>query len=576
MRENSNMPGRHHAGNQSSSDSWSGSQKDQALLGKALDLHGQGRLPEAEALYRQAVRLNPHSTDARHMLGVLRAQQGYHQEAHDLIAPVVAANPRDALALEHLGNVLRALHRYEEAIQRFDGALALMLDNARAWCNRANTLEDIGRSIDALANYDRALSLEPVFPLALNNRGNTLMRLGQHEAAHASFERALAIDANNPVTHANLGDALQRLCRFHESLASYERVLALDPGNPATWCNRGVVLQHLGQLTAAEQSFLHAETLVHGMPEALFNLARLYLLQQEFEKGLPLFELRKNLQEPWDARSFSQPLWTGAEDISGKVLFAYIRAGFGDAIQFYRYAALAQSRGAHVILSVNDSIIPLLQRATPSVSLIGLEQVPQHFDYHIPLMSIPLALGVAVHTPGCYLTADPERVAQWHERLGGEGYRIAIAWQGYSAKGAEGKSFPLRALARIALLPGIRLISLQKNAGTEQLEDLPFGMKVEDFYEFDEGPGAFFDSAAILENCDLLISCDTGLAHLAGALGVPNWIALKYVPDWRWFLERNDSPWYPNTRLYRQAGPGDWDSVFRVMEGELVSLSRPS
>jgi hypothetical protein len=155
--------------------------------------------------------------------------------------------------------------------------------------------------------------------------------------------------------------------------------------------------------------------------------------------------------------------------------------------------------------------------------------------------------------------------------VGSGGYRVAIAWQGHTAKGAEGKSFPVSALARIAAVPGIRLINLQKNAGAEQLEHLPPGMVVENFPGFDDGPGAFQDSAAILENCDLLISCDTGLAHLAGALGIPNWIALQYVPDWRWFLGRSDTPWYPNTRLFRQTAPGDWGSVFRAMEAELAS-----
>jgi hypothetical protein len=148
--------------------------------------------------------------------------------------------------------------------------------------------------------------------------------------------------------------------------------------------------------------------------------------------------------------------------------------------------------------------------------------------------------------------------------------RVAIAWHGYTAKGAEGKSFPASLLANIAAIPGVRLINLQKHAGAEQLENLSPEMAVENFPDFDDGPGAFLDSAAILLNCDLLISCDTGLAHLAGALGVPNWIALKHIPDWRWFLGRRDTPWYPNTRLFRQAAPGDWNSVFNAMEAELA------
>jgi tetratricopeptide (TPR) repeat protein len=541
-----------------------------ALLDEAVSLHGQGRLAEAERLYEQVLAANPGLMDARHMLGVLRAQQGRSQEALDLIAPVAAANPRDALALANLGNVLNALHRRQEALQAFDRALTLAPSYPDAWCNRGNVLQDMGRLDEALASYDRALSLTPDFPLALNNRGNVLQKLQRYDAALGSYDYALALDASNAEVHANRADALQRLCRYDEALTGYDRALAIAPAAPLTWSNRGAAFQHLGRLEEARASFDHAAQLAPGVPEIRVNQGLLCLLQQDFAKGWPLFEARKEMPNLGEGRSFHRPLWTGAEDINGKTLFVHVRRGLGDAIQFYRYAALAQARGAHVILSVNDPLLPLLQSAMPAVPVIGLEQVPECFDYHIALMSMPLALGVDIPGAGRYLAAEPARVAQWRDRIGGEGYRIAIAWHGdAAAMGAEGKSFPVSALAGIAAIPGVRLINLQKNTGAEQLENLPHGMVVENFAGFDDGPGAFLDSAAIMENCDLVISCDTALAHLAGALGVPNWIALKYVPEWRWFLGRSDTPWYPNTRLFRQAAPGDWDSVFRAMEKEL-------
>ncbi len=542
------------------------------LFDEALELHGQGRLAEAEHLYQEALAANPGLIDARHMLGVVRAQQGRNQEAFDFIAPVVAANPGNVLALVNLGNVLNALKRWAEALQNFDHVLALAPDYPDAWCNRGNVLQDMGRLEEALASYDQALSLKPDFLLALNNRGNTLVKLRQYEVALSSYDYALALNAGYAEAHANRADALQRLCRYDEALAGYERALALSPDRPGTWNNRGVALQQLGRLDEARKSFVRAEQLVPGRPEARLNQGMLYLLQQDFKKGWPLFEARKDMPEARDACSSSQPLWTGAEDINGKILFVYVRGGLGDAIQFYRYAPLAQARGARVILSVNDPLLPLLQSATPLVSMIGLEQVPERFDYHIPLMSMPLALGGDFPKTGRYLAADPTRVTRWRERIGDGGYRVAIAWQGNAvAMGAEGKSFPASALAGVAAIPGIRLINLQKNAGSEQLGLLPSGMAVEYFAGFDDGPDAFLDSAAIMENCDLVISCDTALAHLAGALGVPNWVALKYVPEWRWFLGRSDTPWYPNTRLFRQEAPGDWGSVFRAMEAELVS-----
>jgi tetratricopeptide (TPR) repeat protein len=543
----------------------------QVLLDEALSMHGQGRLAEAERLYEQALASTPSLKDARHMLGVLRAQQGRHQEALGLIAPVVAANPSDLLASVNLGNVLNALGRWLEALENYDRALALAPNYADAWCNRGNVLQNMGRLKDALRSYDRALSLNPNFMMALNNRGNTLMNLGRYEEALGSYDYALALNAGHPEVHIHRADALQRLCRFEEALGSYDNALNLSPDNPDVRNNRGVALQQLGRLDEAMDSFARAERLVPGMPQARVNRARLYLLQQNFEKGWPLLEARKHMSEPRDARIFAQPLWTGVEDINGKILFAYIDCGLGDAIQFYRYAPLAEARGAKVILSINTPLLPLLQSATPPVSMLPMDQVPDRFDYHIPLMSMPLALGINIPETGRYLAAEPVRVAKWRDRLGVEGHRVAIAWQGDTVKGAEGKSFPVSALAKIAAIPGIRLISLQKHAGAEQLEGLPLSMAVETFAEFDDGPRAFVDSAAILENCDLLISCDTALAHLAGALGIPNWIALKYVPDWRWFLERSDTPWYPNTRLFRQAALGDWDSVFRAMEAELIS-----
>ncbi|HYS46630.1 MAG TPA: tetratricopeptide repeat protein, partial [Rhizomicrobium sp.] len=489
-----------------------------------------------------------------------------------LIAPVVAANPQNALALANLGNVLNTLDRLEEALSAYNRSLAINPDYPPAWCNRANVLQELERLPEALASYDRALSVQPDFLPALNNRGNVLLKLGRCEEALGSYDHALALNPGYAEAHANRGDVLQRLCCYDEALAAYERALTIAPDAALTWNSRGVALVQLCRLDEARQSYARAAQLAPGMPEILLNQGLLHLLQQNFAKGWPLFEARKEMRDLGEARGFAQPLWTGAQDINGKTLFVYIRRGLGDAIHFYRYAALAQARGARVVLSVNDPLLPLLQSAVPAVPMIGLGQVPESFDYHTSLMSMPLALGTDIPKTGRYLAAEPARAREWRERIGGEGYRIGVAWQGDAVTiGAEGKSFPLAALARIAAIPGVRLISLQKNAGAEQLGKLPSGMAIESFPGFDDGPGAFLDSAAIMENCDLVISCDTAAAHLAGALGVPCWIALKHVPEWRWFLGRNDSPWYPSLRLFRQPATGDWAAVFRAMEAELIS-----
>ena len=482
-----------------------------SLLDQAVGLHGQGRLGEAEQLYAQILAGDPNVMDARHMLGVLRAQQGRNAEALALIQPVVDANPRDALALANLGNVLNALERFTEALQAYD--------------------------------------------------------------------RSLARNPNYPPAHLSRANVLQLLLRYDQALESYNRFLEFVPDHAEAWSNRGMALQNLRRLDQALESFRRAEALDPAQAQPPLNRGLCHLLMQDFSAGLPLLEWRKKLPQPMEARVYPQPLWTGGEDIRGKTLFVYSEQGLGDAIQFYRYVAFALERGAKVVLSVPDSLIALLSGAVPAVELIGWGKLPTQFDFHIPLASIPLAVGMRFDTiPAIapYLTADQARVARWKAELGDHGFRIGIAWQGNQlVMGSEGKSFPVAALEDIARLPGVRLIALQKNAGAEQLDALPPGMTVER-YAFDEGPDAFLDTAAIMQNCELVISADTAPAHLAGALGVPAWVALKYVPDWRWFLDRADSPWYQSLQLFRQAVPGDWASVFAAMEAVLISRSRKS
>jgi hypothetical protein len=293
------------------------------------------------------------------------------------------------------------------------------------------------------------------------------------------------------------------------------------------------------------------------------------LLQGDFALGLPLYEWRKQLKPPIEARFYPQPLWNGTQDIKGRTVFVYIEQGLGDTIQFYRFVGALLARGAHVILAVQDALLRLLENASPGVELVGARVVPPAFDYHIPLMSLPLALGLTPRTiPAAvpYLKAEPERVARWRSQIGEKGYKIGISWQG-ARGGVTSRAVPLRCFAPLAAIPGVRLISLQKGFGTEQLVTLPM---VESLgQDFDSGPDAFLDSAAVMQNLDLVITLDSALAHLAGAMGRPIWVALKQVPDWRWFLGRGDSPWYPGMRLFRQKTDGDWVGVFADMESQV-------
>jgi hypothetical protein len=368
-------------------------------------------------------------------------------------------------------------------------------------------------------------------------------------------------------------DILQSLGRYTEALTAYDRLLMAAPNDPSLWNNRGISLRNLGRLAESSQSFERAMAVDPQMKAASFHIGLNHLLAGDFTRGLPLYELRKEMPEPVEAREFPQPLWTGQENLAGKQLFAYIEQGLGDTIQFYRFIRQVAARGATVTLSVYAPMMRLLRSVDPPCALIGWDEVPDRFDYHIPLMSLPLALGTTLGTipaPKRYLAAEPERVAHWRARIGGEGFRIGVAWRGNrSVFGAEGKEFPLQALIPLSRMPGVRLISLQKDPGP-----ILDGLKLEQFDGVDQGGDAFIDSAAIIENLHLVISADSAPAHLAGALGAPVWVALKHVPDWRWLLNREDSPWYPGMRLFRQKEPGDWESVFREIEDALTVRMR--
>jgi len=516
----------------------------QALYEEALGSHKRGDLAAAESLYRQVLAAAPASFAARHMLGVLRAQQGALPEALDLLATAVAQKPQAHDAQFNYGHVLKKAGRTEEALAAFDRALEQRPDYGAALAGRAelrnlegNRLRDAGRVADALTCYERALQDAPHYGDALNNRAVALWSMTHFEEALAGFDAALAVNPDYVEAHYNRGNCLRDMRRLEEAMASYDRAIAIKADFAPAYSNKGFCA----------------------------------LLQGDFAHGLPLYEWRKRLSPPIEARVYDQPLWTGREDISGKTLFLYVEQGLGDTIQFYRFVAALLERGAHVILSVQDGLLRLLENAVPKVTLVGSKIVPARFDYHIPLASVPLALGItadSIPRMGSYLQAEPERVARWRSRIGESGFKIGISWQG-GRSGIAGRAMPLSCFEGISRLEGVRLINLQKGFGIEQLAALP---RVENLgEEFDSGPHAFLDSAAVMESLDLVITLDSALAHVAGALGRPVWVALKRVPDWRWFLDRSDSPWYPSMRLFRQKTENDFVSVF---EHVMSSISR--
>jgi tetratricopeptide (TPR) repeat protein len=437
------------------------------------------------------------------------------------------------------------LERFDEALANYDKALAIKPDYASALSNRGNALMALKRLDEALANYDRALAIRPDHADALNSRGVVLMELKRFDEALASYDRTLAIKPDYATALNNRGVGLMKLKRFDEALASYDRALAIKPDYANALFNRGVACLHIS----------------------------------DFQTGWIGYENRWYRKEAPERKLKAQyPVWRG-ESISGKRVIVYEEQGLGDIIQFSRYLKKLSELGAQVTFLVRREMHKLLRSLDHAVHLTDICDVSERFDYQCALLSLPLAFATTLETVPAetpYLRAEPERVRKWKDRLGGEGFKIGVVWQGGKAGRIDtGRSFALTEFFRLSRLPNVRLISLQKGEGVEQLREMPEGMVVETLGDdYDAGAEAFLDTAAAMESLDLVISSDTSVAHLAGALGRPVWVALKYVPEWRWMLDRMESPWYPTMRLFRQRTMADWKGVFSEIESALRERMR--
>lgn len=539
-------------------------------------LHELKRFDEAIVHYQHAISLKPDFTEAYNNYGNTLKDLKRYDEALECYDRAIALNPVFAEAHANRASALHDLRRIEEALAGYEKAIRLKPTYEEAYVNRGLILNNLNRFSDALADFETAISLQPDFADAHHNRGHALSYLDRRTEARESYEKTLALTPDD--VPYNRGIVLADLKRFDEALENYDKSILLNPAHAEAHNNRGIVLVCLKRFDEALESYNQAIALDTDNATFYNNKSFCLLLTGHFEQGWELLERRRTKPELvslFKARNYSQPLWRG-EDIAHKTVFIYWEQGLGDTIQFCRFAKLAEQRGANIIFSARNCLHALLKTLSPSIQLIGEKQTPAHFDYHCPIMSLPLGFGIKLHnipadTP--YLHADPARVQNWKQKLGDEGFKIGIVWQGNKGKVDAGRSFALREFEGISRLSGVRLISLQKGGGLEQLQNLPAGMNVESLGEdFDIGTDAFLDTAAVMENLDLIISSDTAIAHLAGALGRPVWVILKDNPDWRWMLDRSDSPWYPSMRLFRQKTTDDWTGIFADITAELGSL----
>ena len=572
-------------------------------------LRALGRRDEAIASYRRALQLKPDSLDVHNQLGVLLGECGdlTGAEAHYRLVlrhPAgVDLNAARAHVDAHfnLANLLARRKQFDDAIGEFRHVLRQRPDFAAAHCNLGVVLFDLSAFEECERCYREALRINPKFAEAHTNLGGLLIKLdrldeaevhlreafrlkadsagavnnlgdllrlqGRLEEAEAYCREALRLEPDYVPAQLTLGNALRESGRFHEAEPCYRMALAHNPAWPEALNNLGTLLFDLGRPGEAIQTLRTAVSQRPDYADAHFNLAASLLLDGQLDEGWREYEWRwKQAKKKQYLRDFSQPLWNG-EDLGDRVLLLHAEQGLGDTLQFCRFVP-AIAAGRRVVVEVQRPLIPLLAGLPGFENIVARGDPLPPFDLHCPLLSVPRVLGNTLDTipQQAYLRADPQRVAAWRVRVAQlDGLKVGLVWAGnHTMSGDRRRSMPLERLSELAGLPGVSFVSLQKGPAAGQM--LPPGLVLQDWTG---DLHDFGDTAALVEALDMVISVDTAVLHLAGALGRPVWLLNRFDRCWRWLVNRDDSPWYPTLRQFRQPQPGDWGSVIRGVRGEL-------
>lgn len=540
--------------------------KAAARLGEAFAALELGQPDRAERLLQGLLRKTPRHFDALVALGAVRGQQGRLDDAAALFERAVRVRPDNADAHYNLGVALAHLGSRERAIDCYRNALRTEPRHLNACNNLAAELIALDRPNDALACIEQGLAHHPGDAQLLSKRGAALKDLGHTNDAIDAFKQVVRMQPNDAIAHGNLGLALRKAGRLDEAIRSFEQAVSLGPRSASHHSHLGLALADSGRVDDALASLRRAVALDPDSAEIRENLGLILLLQGEFKEGWTQYEYRHHLPRFKSRRPpIDAPLWQG-EPLTNKSILVHAEQGLGDTIQFARYVPLLANQGASVTFAVQPTLIPTLSALSKAAAVIPAAEVRSPFDYQIALLSLPRAFGTTLSTiPSVapYLSVDEDLVERWRERVGVNAFKIGIVWQGNPGfQHDHGRSIPLAEFAPLAAIPGVRLISLQKGFGAEQIAAVDFRACIQTLDEPFGADRTVTDTAAVMVNLDLIVTSDTMIAHLAGALACPTLVALRRTPDWRWLLDRDDCPWYPTARLVRQRSDGDWRDVF--------------
>ncbi len=571
------------------------------MLKAAVAHHQTGEFAAAEALYKKVRGADPKNFVALQLSGALAAQTKDFDLALNFLTRALSLKPDYVDALNNRGNVFNELWRLEEALQDYNKVLTLKPNNADTFNNRGVILEKLRRFDEALSDYDKAIQLNAGFAAAFHNRGNVLQELEHFEEALEAYDKAIALNPHYAEAFHNRGNSLQRLDRCEEALQDYAKALALNPGyveamnnsgnaleklgridealgryhdtlsieahTASEFYNRGRVLEQLHRFDEAVESYDKAISLQNVSVSTQWNKSLVLLRLGDFQSGWKLYEWRWKRDKE---RPFSQPLWLGKQSLRGKTVLLHAEQGLGDTIQFCRYTKPVKELGCKVVLEVQKPLISLMRQIEGVDELVAKGSELPPFDFHCPLMSLPLALGTTLDSipgDGPYLKSDYQKLRTWSERLGAKsGPRIGIVWSGNrSHKNDHNRSVALRRL--ITGIPeGYDIFSLQQEVRDTDLDALQQTTRIT---HFGDELVDFTDTAAICELMDVVVSVDTSVAHLAGATGKETFVILPYVHDFRWLQDRADCPWYSSIKLLRQGPERDWTPVLEALRRTL-------
>ncbi len=571
----------------------------QKLLNKGLKHHREGRMDEAAACYRKMLKVDPTSSEARQMSRLWDGQkvpvqesipslsaaladdadalnkqasshlaEGRIQQAISCLRRVAELRPNSAQAHLHLGEVQERAEDLKAAQASYQRAVALQPDSPDLHCHLARVLYQSGSLELAAEWYQRAVALDPKRYEVYNDLGLVLTNLGNYGAAIESFRRSLRLNPRSAKTIASLGYLFECKGDLISASGAYRDAIKLDPQLHAAYADLGYVLFGLGELGEAADCFHRLRALRPDSAEATANLGLIHLMQGDFAAGWAEYESRWQVGLA-DDRKMTQRQWKG-EPLNGERILIHAEQGFGDTLQFVRYVPLVAARGGQVVLEVQPSLGRLLAGTAGASQVIRRGETLPAFTWQCPLLSLPLAFGTEMHSiPATvpYVHAESTQAAAWQRRLAGDTRRIGLAWSGNPGMQRNRyRSIPLEHLVPLMKAPGTTFYSLQVGQGSEQVNQLPPDAGLIDLTaELKD----FADTAAMVASLDVVISIDSSVAHLAGAMGKPVWIMLQKGCDWRYFLDREDSPWYPTARLFRQSTPGGWQEVVNRIERAL-------